>query len=138
MDEPRRSDAVGQDQAKTASGFDMETLIGSLLLIGVLTSLTLLVTGTVWHWFAYGNLRFHYPIKGTNLFEFLTGSLQQIGEETFRPRLLINLGLSVLLLTPYLRVLASMLYFLIAERNGKYTLFTLVVFAVLTYTLFLR
>ena len=42
------------------------------------------------------------------------------------------------MLTPYVRVAASMLYFGIAEHNWKYTLFTLFVFTVLTYSLFLR
>jgi uncharacterized membrane protein len=40
--------------------------------------------------------------------------------------------------TPYLRVAASAVYFALVERNLKYTLFTLFVFAVLTYSLFLR
>lgn len=55
-----------------------------------------------------------------------------------RPRVLINFGLAVLLLTPYVRVAASMLYVAVAERNWKYTAFTGFVFAVLTYSLFLR
>jgi len=41
------------------------------------------------------------------------------------------------LLTPYVRVLASMIFFLV-ERNWKYSVFTFFVFAVLTYSLFLQ
>jgi uncharacterized membrane protein len=41
------------------------------------------------------------------------------------------------MLTPYIRVLASLLYFAFVERNRKYTVFTGFVFAVLTYSLFL-
>jgi uncharacterized membrane protein len=55
-----------------------------------------------------------------------------------RSRLFINSGIVVLLLTPYVRVLASMLYFAAVEHNLKYTLFTGFVFSVLTYSLFLR
>ena len=55
-----------------------------------------------------------------------------------QPRLLINLGIALLMLTPYVRVLASTFYFALAERNPKYTLFTGFVLAVLTYSLFLR
>jgi uncharacterized membrane protein len=40
------------------------------------------------------------------------------------------------MLTPYVRVLASMLYFVLVERNVKYGLFTGFVLAVLTYSLF--
>jgi hypothetical protein len=36
------------------------------------------------------------------------------------------------------RVLASMLYFLLAARNWKYTVFTAFVLTILTYSLFLR
>jgi hypothetical protein len=35
-------------------------------------------------------------------------------------------------------VLASMLYFALVERNGKYTAFTAFVLLTLTYSLFLR
>ena len=39
------------------------------------------------------------------------------------------------MLTPYVRVLASMLYFMLVERNLKYGLFTAFVLAMLTYSL---
>ena len=50
--------------------------------------------------------------------------------------MLVNLGIAVLLLTPYVRVLMSMLYFVFVERNLKYALFTGFVLAMLTYGLF--
>ncbi len=59
-------------------------------------------------------------------------------EAEFRPRLLVSLGIAALLLTPYLRVLASLLFFAFVEHNWKYSLFTGFVLAVLTYSLFLR
>ncbi|MGZ3606158.1 MAG: DUF1634 domain-containing protein, partial [Thermodesulfobacteriota bacterium] len=55
-----------------------------------------------------------------------------------RPRVMINMGIAVLMLTPFVRVLASVFYFAFAERNWKYTLFTGFVLGVLTYSLFLR
>jgi len=73
-----------------------------------------------------------------NLFEFLVKDIRQVADEDFRPRLLVNLGLAALMLTPYARVLASMLYFAFAEHNWKYTFFTGFVLSVLTYSLFLR
>jgi len=51
---------------------------------------------------------------------------------------LINLGIAVLILTPYVRILASVLYFAFVARNWKYTLFTASVLGVLTYSLFGR
>ena len=55
-----------------------------------------------------------------------------------RPRVMVNMGMAVLMLTPFVRVLASVFYFALVERNWKYTLFTGFVLGVLTYTLFLR
>jgi uncharacterized membrane protein len=56
----------------------------------------------------------------------------------WNPQTVVELGVCVLILTPYTRVLASMLYFAAVERNWKYTLFTLAVLAVLTYALVIR
>ena len=73
-----------------------------------------------------------------NFFEFVLSDLRSVFTDTLRPRLFLNLGIAALMLTPYVRVLASMVYFAVAERNWKYTLFTAFVFSVLTYSLFLR
>ena len=83
-------------------------------------------------------LIFFISIAGMNLFEFMLTDIQQAAADAVRPRLLVNLGIAALMLTPYVRVLASMLYFAFVEHNGKCTLFTGFVFSVLTYSLFLR
>jgi uncharacterized membrane protein len=72
-----------------------------------------------------------------NFFEFLLTDIRQLGAPDLRPRVLVNLGIGVLLLTPYLRVLASLVYFAIIEHDRKYTVFTAFVLAVLTYSLLL-
>ncbi len=118
--------------------FDMDVLVGYILLVGVLLSVTLIVAGVAWRWLATGQLGFEYSISGTNLVEFVLNDLGQVLDGALRPRLFINLGIGVLMLTPYVRVLASMLYFALAEHNIKYTVFTAFVFSVLTYSLFLR
>ena len=111
----------------------METLIGYILLVGVVISIALLLAGTIWHWFTTRTLRLDYEIKSNNLWDFLVTSFTT---GALTPKTVVDLGISVLLLTPYLRVLASMLYFLFAERNWKYSLFTFFVFSVLSYSLF--
>jgi uncharacterized membrane protein len=117
---------------------DMEILIGYILLVGVLLSVVLLAAGLVWHWSRFWNLRFEHSIVGMNFFEFIFSTLRQMLSRAIRPRLVLNMGIGVLMLTPFVRVLASMLYFAFVERNWKYTLFTGFVFCVLTYSLFLR
>jgi len=116
---------------------DMEALIGSILLTGVLLSVAFLLAGLLWHWMTTGDPEFHYTLQGTNLFEFWVSDIRQVTTGAFQPRLFVNIGIGLLMLTPYVRVLASLLYFLFIEHNVKYTFFTGFVLAVLTYSLFL-
>ena len=116
----------------------MDGWIGSILGIGVGLSAAFLLAGMIWRWAATGHPEFHYALEGTNLFQFWVSDIRQITAGAFRPRLLVNVGIALLMMTPYLRVLVSLLYFFIVERNWKYTLFTGFVLAVLTYSLFLR
>ncbi len=125
-------------KAKSGRHFDMESLVGYILLTGVLLSVALLVVGFVWRWVRVGNLRFEHSIAGMNFFEFILSTLRQMASQTFRPRLFLNMGIAVLMLTPFVRVLASVFYFAFVDRNWKYTLFTSFVLSVLTYSLFLR
>ncbi len=114
----------------------METLIGYLLLFGVVTSIALIAAGVAWHWLQTGGLTLAYPISGTNLFHFIRQDAQQLFAGALSPQLLVNLGIAALILTPYSRVLVSALYFGFAEHNVKYTLFTTFVFSVLTFSFF--
>ena len=118
--------------------FDMESLVGYILLTGVLLSVALLAVSFVWRWARVGNLRFEHSIVGMNFFEFISSTLGQMASQAFRPRLFLNMGIGVLMLTPFVRVLASVFYFAFVEHNWKYTLFTSFVLSVLTYSLFLR
>ena len=126
------------DKMQRDGHFDMESLVGYILLTGVLLSVALLVVGFVWRWVRAGNLRFEHSIAGMNFFEFILSTLQQTASQAFRPRLFLNMGIAILMLTPFVRVLASVFYFAFAEHNWKYTLFTGFVLGVLTYSLFLR
>ncbi|MCL4487689.1 MAG: DUF1634 domain-containing protein [Chloroflexi bacterium] len=117
---------------------DMEILIGYILQVGVLLSVAFILLGIAWRWLATGAFTLEYSITGMNFFEFVLEDLRQVALGAFRPRLWVNLGIATLMLTPYVRVLASMIFFAVVERNWKYTLFTAFVFTVLTYSLFLR
>ncbi len=116
----------------------MASLVGYTLLGGVLTSAALMSTGLVWNWASSGRVQGTSPAAGTDLAQIFATFFQQLASGTLQPRPLIYLGLAVLLLTPYLRVAASALYFAVVERNLKYTVFTGFVLAVLTGSLFLR
>jgi uncharacterized membrane protein len=129
---------VGNVEPRRTSRFDMTTLVGWILLSGVVSSIALLIAGTIWQYASTGNLEVEFKLEGADLYHFVVSIARSALAGHWRPQTLIALGVCVLLLTPYVRVLASMLSFLFAERNWKYTLFTLFVLCVLTYTLFLR
>jgi uncharacterized membrane protein len=124
--------------AEQKSMDSMDILVGYILLVGVIISVLLIIAGTLWHWINDHNLTFQYSILGRNYFNFLLSDFTALLNGTIRPRALVNLGIAMLMLTPYVRVAASVVYFALVARNLKYTLFTLFVTAVLTYSLFLR
>ena len=115
---------------------DVEAVVGYTLMAGVLTSLVLVAVGLAWHWIVRGTLQFDYTLPGTNVADFLRADVEQAALAPARPRLLVNWGIAVLLLTPYVRVLASMIYFALVDRDWKYTLFTAFVLGTLTYSIF--
>ncbi len=129
---------TGQETAEQKSMNNMDTLVGYILLVGVLISVGLIIAGTLWSWIITRHLTIQYSISGENYFGFLLSSFHQLLAGALQPRLLISLGIVTLMFTPYLRVAASVVYFAFVAHNLKYTLFTLFVFAVLTYSLFLR
>ena len=51
---------------------------------------------------------------------------------------ILSLGIIILMLTPYIRVLSSWVYFLVKEKNTKYVVITLWVLVILTVSLYLR
>ncbi len=116
----------------------MDVVVGYLLQTGVMISLVLLAAGLIWKWASTGHWSIDYQISGMNLFEFVSNEVHIIIRGQLRPRVLVSGGIVVLMLTPYFRVLASMIYFIVVLRNWKYSLFTAIVFAVLTFSLFLR
>lgn len=110
-------------------------LVGSILFVGVTISSALLMVGLVWHWMTTGHFDLDYPIVATSFAQFLLIDLHQLFSNALQPRSLISLGLAILMVTPYVRVFASIVYFAFIERNWKYSLFTSFVCAVLTYSL---
>ncbi|HKU23807.1 MAG TPA: DUF1634 domain-containing protein [Terriglobales bacterium] len=117
---------------------EMDVLVGYILLGGVLLSMLLIIIGLVWKYVQSGGIHLDYELAGMNLFQFVVSEVHIAILGEIRPRLLINMGIVVLMLTPFFRVLASMVYFLVVLKNWKYTVFTSFVLLVLTGSLFLR
>jgi uncharacterized membrane protein len=115
----------------------MDAVVGGLLAGGVITSLALIIAGLLWHRLSTGVATFDAPLGGTDALRLLVGDLRLAASGRMSSRLLVSLGVAVLLFTPYLRVLASVVFFAV-ERNWKYTVFTSFVLIVLTYSLLMR
>lgn len=122
----------------TAEQEKMDLLIAYLLLGGVALSLTLIAGGLLWRWMRTGRSWVEYQLVAPNVFELARQEIRMAMRGQIRPRLLDTSGVVVLMLTPYLRVMASVVYFLAVLRNWKYTVFTSIVLIVLTYSLFLK
>jgi uncharacterized membrane protein len=118
----------------------LEVIIGYLLIIGVVSSVIFEVIGITLFYGAYGNLQISqnqaFFISGENFFAFIIQQFQHLfGSQN--ALLFMTFGLIILLLTPYIRAITSVIYFG-WEKNRKYVLITLFVLIVLTASLALH
>ncbi len=119
----------------------LETIISYLLIIGVAISFVIITAGVISFYITFGHLNIlvndpQMFIHGQNFFSFLFNLLA--GQYSMNIAItLIALGVSTLLLTVYVRVIASVIYF-IWRREFKYVFMTVFVLAVLTISLALH
>jgi len=117
-----------------------ESVISYILIIGVVASLVLIIAGLILYCLQ-GNLDIQLEkpevyIQGNDFFTFLGGLLTG-SFQTSKALYFMTLGIAVLILTPFIRVLASVLYFGVI-RDAKYVVITLFVLIVLTISLSLH
>jgi uncharacterized membrane protein len=129
-----KSDIVGSGESK------LETTISHLLIIGVVFSLVLEAIGLMLFYHSFANLNILENeivfIHGNDFFSFVVTIFQ--GENMQNNAILfMTLGLVTLILTPYLRVITSVIYFA-WEKNRKYLLLTVFVLIILTASLALH
>ena len=118
----------------------LEVIVGYILIIGVVASVILEIIGLTLFYGTYGNLQISqnktFFITGMNFFTFITQQTQHL-LGTQNALLFMTLGLIILLLTPYIRAVTSVIYFG-WEKNRKYVLITVFVLVVLTASLALH
>jgi len=116
----------------------LDSLISYILIFGVLVSLAVETLGIAAYYSSNGSLNIlfqpSFAMKGTNFFSYVWKLIQELSVESWSPMQVLSLGIVVLMLTPYLRVVASVIYFGLT-RNSKYLLITLFVLSVLTASL---
>jgi uncharacterized membrane protein len=118
----------------------LETIISLILIAGVIASLLLTVVG-LFFYHSFGGFRIILDnpavfIHGQNFFSFIWDT---IGGGNGRSASLfwITLGVVILILTPYVRVIASFLFFAFT-KDIKYVFITLFVLVALTVSLLLH
>jgi uncharacterized membrane protein len=118
----------------------LEKVISYLLSVGVIISLFLEVVGLIFFYEAHGHLNISEEgnmfVQGHNFFSFLY-ELSQIEFVPGGGILFMIVGIVILILTPYIRVITSVLFF-VWQRNIKYVLITFFVLVVLTLSLTLH
>ena len=129
-----KSNNIRSDESK------LETTISYLLIIGVTFSLILEIIGLILFYYSFTNLNILESevvfIHGDNFFSFVKTLFQ--GENIQNNAILfMSLGSIVLISTPYIRVITSVIYFA-WEKNRKYLLVTLFVLVILTVSLALH
>lgn len=116
----------------------LDSLISYILTLGVLLSVAVETLGIAGYYSSNGNLNIlfqpSFAMKGTDFFSYVGKLFQELSVGGWSPMEVLGLGIVVLMLTPYLRVVASVLYFGLT-RNPKYLLITLFVLFVLTASL---
>jgi len=127
-------DKLGSGESK------LETGISYLLITGVIVSLLLEIIGIIILYHSYGHLAISQDaamfIRGHDFFSFI---YEQFGGKYVAESgtLFMTTGIIVLILTPYIRVIVSVIYFG-WEKNIKYVLITLFVLVVVTLSLALH
>ena len=119
----------------------LETTISYLLIIGVALSLALEIAGIAIFYKSHGNLDILLQdkamfIQGRDFFSFLyqlfaRGPMQNTGI------FLMTLGVAALILTPFVRVIVSAMYFA-WKRDARYALITAFVLVAITVSLALH
>ncbi len=116
----------------------LELAISYILIIGVLVSVAIEAFGIVSYYSSNRNLSIVFQpslvLKGTDFFSYAGSVFQEILAGTWTPLQILGLGIILLMITPYLRVVASVIYFGLA-KNAKYLFITLFVLVILTASL---
>jgi len=118
----------------------LETAISRLLIAGVIVSLVLEVIGVIMYLHTYGSLAISQDagvyIRGNDFFTYILEELSGKRAQGSGIRFM-TAGIIVLILTPYIRLITSVVYFG-WEKNTKYVLITLSVLLALTVSLVLH
>lgn len=114
---------------------NIESVLGFLLRIGVITAGSIVVVGAILFLFRHGLETPSYHIFKPDSFSFADFRNLFIGIIRFRSVSIMEFGILLLIATPVLRVLFSVFAFAY-EKDYMYVIFTLIVLIVLIFGFF--
>ena len=122
-------------ETKRVTDYDMQQLIGQVLRYGVLISGLVAIIGGIWYLYQQGTGipdygTFHGEGEG---YTSLTGIIQGLGKGSATE--IIQLGVVILIATPIVRIVFSLVAFGL-ERDKLYVLITLIVPSIILFSTF--
>jgi len=116
----------------------LELVISYILMIGVVSSVVVEAIGILNYYYVNRDLTIafqpQYALKGRDFFSYSGATLLTLIQGNWTPLQILALGLVLLMMTPYVRVLASVVYFGVV-KNVKYIIITAFVLIILTASL---
>ena len=122
-------------RAQWIANFDIEPLVSRTLQAGMLISMGLILAGLVAEWLGQGSVKATYFLRADSIPLLVLADFRRLSEGGAWPRILMDLGIAVLMLTSYLRVGISMTYFSLVDRSWKQAVLTGIVLSILTVIL---
>ncbi len=113
---------------------DIHTVIGELLRLGIIVSSVLVFAGGITFLIRHGGNLANYKVFHSEPVQYRSLSKILLGVMHWKGREVIQLGLIVLIATPTLRILLSLISFII-EKDRLYVAITLVVLAVIIFSM---
>jgi uncharacterized membrane protein len=113
----------------------IELILGNLLRVGVITSASVVMLGAIIFIYKHGSEIPHYFRFYEQDFNLLSVKQMFEGVLSLHGFSIMQLGIFLLVATPVLRVIFSVVAF-IYERDLMYVIFTIIVLSVLLYSLF--
>ena len=126
---------MNTNENKKMTDYDVEQLIGQVLRYGVLISGVVAIIGGILYLYQKGSGLPHYttfngePAGYTTLTGIFKGLMGGSATE------IIQLGVVVMIATPILRIIFSLVSFIV-ERDKLYIVITLIVLAIITFSIF--
>lgn len=123
------------EETKKITDYDMQQLIGQVLRYGVLISGLVAIIGGIWYLYQQGSGLPHYTVFNAEPagYTSLNGILKGLNQGNAKE--IIQLGVVILIATPILRIIFSLISFIL-EKDKLYVIITIIVLTIIMFSMF--